>query len=53
MVLNMVKIDFSFNFRLSYLYGVIFLNNLVIFKHFLDLYLGYVASQSVFLYMKS
>ena len=42
------EINFYFNFRLSYLYDCIFLNSLVIFKHFLDLYLGYVASQSVF-----
>ena len=49
----MVKTNFSFNFRLSYLYDCIFLNSLVILKHFLDLYLGYVASQIVFLYMKS
>ena len=41
----MVKTNFSFNFRLSYLYDCIFLNSLVIFKHFLDLYLGYVANQ--------
>ena len=48
-VSHMVKINFSLNFRH---HDCIFLDSLVIFKHCLDLYLGYVASQSAFLYMK-
>jgi len=35
-----------------YFYDCIFLDSLVILKHWLNFYLGYVANQSVFLYMK-
>ena len=51
-VSHTVKINVSRNFRHPYFHDCIFLDSFVIFKHWLDLYLGYVASQSVFLYMK-
>ena len=44
----MVKINFSLNVRRFYLYNCKFPDSLVIFKHCLDLYSGYVASQGGF-----
>ena len=48
----MVKLTFPSTVRRSYLYDCLFLDSLALVKNCLDLYLGYVARQGVFLYIK-